>query len=177
MSEEPVSESDDDSLDNDPLFANTNRQRGISSNDAREITIVSFGHKYGAPGDSHTNFNIQAKVPNPPNSLRKNRTGLDQELQIELFQNGTVMEVYNWLVTEICNIIKNADKEDEIIIGIGCHSGKHRSVAIVEKLALHTWNELVEEEITIRVIHRDITTHGENKKQKNIANARDKRRT
>jgi hypothetical protein len=56
---------------------------------------------------------------------------------------------------------------------IGCC----RSVAIVEKLAIHAWDELVEEEIEIHVVHRDITTHGENSKQKSRANARDKRRT
>jgi hypothetical protein len=53
------------------LFANTNRQRGAAS-EGREITLISFGHKYGAPGNS-TNFNIQAKVLF--NSRRKREGG------------------------------------------------------------------------------------------------------
>ena len=51
-----------------------------------------------------------------------------------------------------------------------------RSVAIVERLAVHQWNELVEEGIQITVMHRDITAHGENSKYKSKGSERDKRR-
>jgi hypothetical protein len=56
------------------------------------------------------------------------------------------------------------DEREELIIGIGCNSGKHRSVAMVERLSKE-----VNSEGNIRVIteHRDISKTKVKEKERN----------
>lgn len=82
-----------------------NTNRTLHNQASRTIHLVSFGYKHGQPGDTKHNFNIQ-KLPNPPNSLRKNRTGLDKQLQQALYGDPVVMDTCRSLVADIMKLIQ-----------------------------------------------------------------------
>jgi RNase adaptor protein for sRNA GlmZ degradation len=87
-----------------------------------------------------THFALACSLPNPPN--RKGKTGLDKDLVKELFAIKDVGVIYNRIKGEIESILASHNVDEnglELRIGIGCHSGKHRSVAFVEQLAWEMW--------------------------------------
>lgn len=49
---------DEDELE---IYANPNHHLDVADS-TKAITLVSFGYKHGAPGDTIHNFNIQQKV-------------------------------------------------------------------------------------------------------------------
>lgn len=118
------------------------------------INIISFGFKYGVPIDADLVFDVRF-LPNPYyiDAMRP-QTGLDQEV------NDYVMEfeeTKNFLLklTDLLKfLIPNYQKEgkNQLVIGIGCTGGRHRSVAISEYLAKAFSNEW---ETSVK--HRDIS--------------------
>eukprot|EP01103_Thecamoeba_quadrilineata_P007999 TRINITY_DN17802_c0_g1_i1.p1 TRINITY_DN17802_c0_g1~~TRINITY_DN17802_c0_g1_i1.p1 ORF type:complete len:213 (-),score=24.48 TRINITY_DN17802_c0_g1_i1:61-633(-) len=112
------------------------------------LVLVSFGYKHGVPGSLHTTFNLR-KLPNPVATGRQHKklTGQDPHLQEHLLSLPQVMDFYQRLVSSIHEIVRQAtsyklEREDgnkKIRIGLGCHSGRHRSVAIVETLLREDW--------------------------------------
>jgi len=126
------------------------------------------------PATNHLQrFNLQ-KLPNPPHHVRHNRTGLDAELQRELFNIPTVLGKVEQLQREIQQLLadyeKNADPMENVVeFQFGCLQGKHRSVAVVDYITknthwtLHTnkWKNIV-----VKNFHRDLTGEVSNRRKK-----------
>lgn len=51
---------------------------------------------------------------------------------------------------------ESAHKGPELLIQIGCAKGKHRSVAMVERLSKHDWKKVDNFYVVVHVIHRDL---------------------
>ena len=121
------------------------------------ITIMSFGFKYGVPADCDLVFDVRF-LPNPyyVPELKK-KTGLEAEVQDYVLSSKISHEFLNKLYDMIEFLIPNYIKEgkNQLVIGIGCTGGHHRSVTVAGRL----FQKLNESDANygIRITHRDIT--------------------
>ncbi len=120
------------------------------------ITIMSFGFKYGVPADCDLVFDVRF-LPNPfyVPELKK-KTGLEKEVQDYVLSSEVSQEFLNKLSDMIEFLIPNYIKEgkNQLVIGIGCTGGHHRSVTVAGQL----FKRLNESDANygIRITHRDI---------------------
>lgn len=138
------------------FFSDKKERKRTKESLPKEINLEfwSFGFKYGVNEKSYWKlFNLQ-KLPNPAFSLRKNETGISSDLQKDFFAISSVMEMYQKIKSEIQEDLKKV-KVSDLKVMIGCHSGKHRSVAFVERLAKEDFGK-----IKVLIIHRDIDQKG-----------------
>lgn len=119
------------------------------------ITVMSFGFKHGVPADADLVFDVRF-LPNPYyiDDL-KHQTGNDapvQEYVMGFPETGTFLDK---LTDMIQFLIPNYVKEGkyQLVIGIGCTGGKHRSVTLANELYKRLQNK-GNYGITLR--HRDI---------------------
>ncbi len=119
------------------------------------VTILSFGFKYGIPSDADLVFDVRF-LPNPYYIEElKVQTGNDEAVKEYVMNSGVSKEFLKKLEDMIEFLIPNyiAEGKNQLVIGIGCTGGKHRSVtvanAIYEKLS-------EDKDIGIKVTHRDI---------------------
>lgn len=119
------------------------------------ITIVSFGFKYGIPADADLVFDVRF-LPNPyyVEGLRA-KTGNDKEIQNFVMQNKESGEFLKRLEDMVKFLIPNyiIEGKTQLVIGIGCTGGKHRSVTLANELYYRMENE---KEFGIKIEHRDI---------------------
>lgn len=100
------------------------------------VSIISFGFKHGIPQDADLVFDVRF-LPNPfyIDEL-KHQTGLDQPVQdyVMAFEEANVF--LDKLTDMIQFLIPNYVKEgkNQLVIGIGCTGGQHRSVTLAIKL-------------------------------------------
>ena len=118
------------------------------------ITVMSFGFKYGIPSDCDLVFDVRF-LPNPyyVDELRE-LTGLDKPVYDFVMNNDVTREFIRKLNEMIKFLIPNyiAEGKSQLVIGIGCTGGKHRSVTIARELS----ETLNGEDYGIKVFHRDI---------------------
>ena len=119
------------------------------------IQLFSFGFKHGTPDDAHLLFDVRF-LPNPywQEELRA-KSGLQPEVSAYVVDSGAAQEFLKLLLPLLECIIKQsaASGKEEIRIGIGCTGGRHRSVAVVEYLAV-TLEPAANTQL--QVAHRDI---------------------
>lgn len=119
------------------------------------ITILSFGFKYGIPTDADLIFDVRF-MPNPYYEEKlKKLTGNDEQVKSFVMNSKASREFMNKLEDMIKFLIPNyiAEGKNQLVIGIGCTGGKHRSVTVANEI----YDKLVKEEnIGIKVTHRDI---------------------
>jgi len=100
------------------------------------INIVSFGFKNGIPADADLVFDVRF-LPNPfyIDEL-KHKTGKDKEVQDYVMQYEESAVFLDKLEDLLEFLIPNYVKEGkyQLVIGIGCTGGKHRSVTLANEL-------------------------------------------
>ena len=100
------------------------------------VSIISFGFKHGIPQDADLVFDVRF-LPNPfyIDEL-KHQTGMDKPVQdyVLAFEEANIF--LNKLTDMIQFLIPNYVKEgkNQLVIGIGCTGGQHRSVTLAIKL-------------------------------------------
>ena len=118
------------------------------------ITVESFGYKYGLPMDADTVMDVRF-LPNPHwvDELRRHTGQHPAVRDYVLGQPGAMdfLETYHRLLDVVIDGYRREGKR-YMTVAIGCTGGKHRSVAIAEALA----NQLKDDQLTIRVLHRDL---------------------
>jgi len=127
---------------------------GGGSNPTIRINVLSFGYKYGIPVDADLVLDCRF-IPNPHwvPELRQ-LTGLTAEVANYVFDQPEVTEVVEKYVSLLKTLSKGYLREGKkfVTLAVGCTGGKHRSVAIAEKIA----TELNKKEISTKAIHRDL---------------------
>lgn len=127
------------------------------------VTVLSFGFKYGIPSDADLVFDVRF-LPNPyyVESLRA-RTGEEKEVQDYVMQGGTAAEFLKKLTDMLDFLIPNyvLEGKNQLVIGIGCTGGKHRSVTIADGLYRHL---KAHRELGLKIEHRDVERDGGQKK-------------
>ena len=100
------------------------------------VTILSFGFKNGIPADVDLVFDVRF-LPNPfyIDEL-KHKTGNDKEVQDYVMNFPEASVFLNKLTDMLDFLIPNYVKEGkhQLVIGIGCTGGKHRSVTLANEL-------------------------------------------
>ncbi len=123
-----------------------------------QVTILSFGFKYGIPDDADLLFDVRF-LPNPYYVPElKSHTGLDQDVRDFVKKDGTADQFLTKLFDMVNFLIPHYIEEgkNQLVIGIGCTGGKHRSVTIAELL----YEKLKETaDYGLRLDHRDINRH------------------
>jgi RNase adapter protein RapZ len=119
------------------------------------VTIVTFGFKYGLPADADLVADMRF-LPNPfwiPEL--KALTGLDPEVSSYVLGAEGAEEFVAAYATALRPVLAGYQRENKrhATIAIGCTGGKHRSVAVGEKLA-----SLLRAEpgVVVNVKHRDL---------------------
>ncbi|TVX99157.1 RNase adapter RapZ [Cohnella terricola] len=118
------------------------------------INVTSFGFKYGVPIDADLIFDVRF-LPNPHyiDALRP-RTGVEQDVYDYVMKWPETQTFLVKLLDMLQFLIPMYHKEgkSQVVIGIGCTGGKHRSVAIAEYLGRRLGASDTE---SVRVSHRD----------------------
>lgn len=117
------------------------------------VEIVSFGFKYGLPIDADIVMDVRF-LPNPHyiEELRP-QTGLDKPVYDYVMQQTETETFYKKFIDLIDFTLPGYKKEGKsnVTIAIGCTGGKHRSVALVERIA----NNIKSDGYHVNVSHRD----------------------
>jgi UPF0042 nucleotide-binding protein len=95
-----------------------------------KVELMSFGFKYGAPA---TNFYFD--VTFLPNPARISGKQLFDELDDEMIHFVLQNESTQRLIEKIIDLTSFLVGFDSIKVGIGCNSGRHRSVIIVNEVS------------------------------------------
>ena len=117
------------------------------------ITVMSFGYKYGLPQESDLVFDVRF-LPNPFYIAElKNYTGNDKNVQDYVMSFDTTSIFLEKLLDMLKFLLPLYTKEGKsnLVISIGCTGGKHRSVTISNYLA----NMLTAENFRVLINHRD----------------------
>ncbi len=103
------------------------------------LTFMSFGFKYGIPLEADLIIDVRC-LPNPfyiPEL--KNLTGLDHEVRDYVLNSFDTREfirhTLNLLDFSVPLYLKEG--KSELVVGIGCTGGKHRSITIARQLEEH----------------------------------------
>src|ERR1700730_4880854 len=117
------------------------------------VTIISFGFKFSLPYNLDLLFDVRF-LPNPHfiEALRP-KTGLDREV-IEYLKEQTEYETfYAKLLDFVTFLLPSYQREMKsyLTIGIGCTGGKHRSVAIGQRLG----EDIERAGYAVEIVHRD----------------------
>ena len=119
------------------------------------ITILSFGFKHGIPADADLVFDVRF-LPNPfyIDEL-KHKTGNDKEVQDYVMGFPEAHTFIDKLADMAEFLIPNYIKEGkyQLVIGIGCTGGKHRSVTLANRLYERMKNS---GGYGVKIAHRDI---------------------
>ncbi|QHT58903.1 RNase adapter RapZ [Paenibacillus lycopersici] len=118
------------------------------------VNVTSFGFKYGIPIDADLIYDVRF-LPNPHyvDHLRPS-TGQDPEVYDYVMKWPETQTFLAKLLDMLQFLIPLYHKEgkSQVVIGIGCTGGKHRSVAIAEYLGRMLGSSDTE---IVRVSHRD----------------------
>jgi len=117
------------------------------------VTFMSFGFKHGTPVDTDVMFDVRF-LPNPfYDELMRTQTGLDLNVYEYVIGSTLAQTFLEKLIDLLDFLIPNYKKEgkSQIVIGIGCTGGQHRSVALSEYLA-----KKFEAKYPTHVVHRNI---------------------
>ncbi len=118
------------------------------------VTILSFGFKNGIPADADLVFDVRF-LPNPYYiDEMKHQTGNDKAVQDYVLSFPEAGEFLAKLEDMVHFLIPNYVKEGkyQLVIGIGCTGGKHRSVTLANELYRRMKNQ---GNYGLKIYHRD----------------------
>lgn len=122
--------------------------------DKIQVQIVSFGFKYGILKDADLVFDMRF-LPNPYYIEHlKELDGNHQDIVEYVMGFAQTREFLEKLEDMLTFLIPHyqAEGKKQLVIGIGCSGGKHRSVAITNKIA----KRLKTKDFSIFTSHRDL---------------------
>lgn len=132
----------------------SSRFGGDSKSRDMQITVFSFGFKYGIPIDADMVIDVRF-LPNPfyvPEY--KYSTGRVKEVA-DYINRSPVTQKFLEKLYDFMDFVVDRFKESgktQLTIAIGCTGGMHRSVFVTEKLG----NHLREKHVHVNIEHRDL---------------------
>lgn len=118
------------------------------------VSCMSFGFKYGVPGEADLVFDVRC-LPNPfyvPEL--KHKTGLDSDVR-EYVMNSSQSKEFEMKIYDMIDFLIPlyiSEGKSRLVIAFGCTGGKHRSITFAHRAAKH----FRERERRVREVHRDI---------------------
>jgi UPF0042 nucleotide-binding protein len=101
------------------------------------IMVLSFGFKYGIPTDADLIFDVRF-LPNPYYIAElKDKTGMDARVRRFVMDSDAAGQFINKLEDMLTFLIPHyiTEGKNQLVIGIGCTGGKHRSVTLANELS------------------------------------------
>jgi UPF0042 nucleotide-binding protein len=120
-----------------------------------QVTVMSFGFKYGLPPDADLVADARF-LPNPFwNPELRPFTGLDDVVRDFVFKQEGADDFIEAYYAALRPVLAGYQRENKrhAMIAVGCTGGKHRSVAIAEELATRLQNL---PGIAVNTKHRDL---------------------
>ncbi len=118
------------------------------------ISVISFGYRYGIPLDADLVFDVRF-LPNPHyvESI-KMLTGNDEEVREYLWKWSITHRFFQKLEDLMDFLVPCYIKEGKphLVVAIGCTGGKHRSVALANRMA----EVLDGKNLQVKTEHRDL---------------------
>jgi RNase adapter protein RapZ len=119
-----------------------------------QVTVMSFGFKYGLPLDA--NFVVDMRfLPNPYwNEELRPFTGQDSAVRDFVLGQAGAEAFLRSYVEALAPVLDGYPRESKryLAIAVGCTGGKHRSVAMSEELG----RRLHASGVSVGVMHRDL---------------------
>lgn len=118
------------------------------------VQVLSFGHKYGNPGDLELLFDVR-HLPNPHFIPElKPLSGHDKRVVNYLKEQPEVQETLSRFCDLLDYLLPQYKREGKsyVTVGIGCTGGRHRSVMIANAVG----RKLRRSGFDARVVHRDV---------------------
>jgi RNase adapter protein RapZ len=116
---------------------------------------MSFGFKHGPPREEDLAFDVRF-LPNPfyVPELRE-LTGEDPRVVEYVARDGRLEELYERLFALLDFLLPQyaAEGRAHLVVAVGCTGGRHRSVAVAERLGARYGDR---EDLTVAVTHRDV---------------------
>ncbi len=131
-----------------------NQYRSDGESILLEVSLVSFGYKYGLPLDADMVFDVRF-LPNPywVDELRE-LDGSDGRVRDHVMASPESVEFLD-RIHDLIEFLKDDFRREGrryITMAMGCTGGQHRSVVLVEELA----SRLASSGWTVNVRHRDV---------------------
>lgn len=120
------------------------------------VTILSFGFKYGIPSDADLVFDVRF-LPNPFYiDEYKHQTGNDKGVQDYVKSFPACGEFLDKLTDMLQFLIPGYVQEGkyQLVVGIGCTGGQHRSVTIANEL--YDRLKASDGNFGLKLLHRDV---------------------
>jgi len=118
------------------------------------ITLLSFGYKFGIPHEADIVHDVRF-LPNPffVPELRS-FDGRDERIKTYIFSRNEAREFIDRFIALLSFQIPLFEREGKsyLTIAVGCTGGRHRSVAVVEKL----YDFFSPQRQRVFVMHRDL---------------------
>lgn len=113
----------------------------------RRLTLVTFGFKYGLP---NTNYYFDVSfVKNPARDPRWNLYSTpDEEMRRYVLEQPNAQAFLERLAPLLETLV---ECDDDVRVGLGCNSGRHRSIIVAEELA----RRLDPQRFEVRIVHRE----------------------
>ena len=127
---------------------------GLKTRRSLLISVVSFGYRHGVPPDADLVFDVRF-LPNPNYvASLKNKNGRDRIVQRFMDKYPQTKEFEVRLMDLILYLLPHYIREGKsyLTVAVGCTGGRHRSVALGERIA----DELENEGSKTKLVHRDI---------------------
>lgn len=122
------------------------------------VVLFSFGFKYGPPVEVNFLWDVRI-LPNPHwvPELRPG-TGLEPPVAEYALENPAGRELWRHLAPLLDFLIDQSlvSGKEVVRIAVGCTGGRHRSVAVAEKIAAHLAGYRAAKPVALTVFHRDI---------------------
>jgi UPF0042 nucleotide-binding protein len=118
------------------------------------VQVLSFGHKYGNPGDLELLFDVR-HLPNPHFIPElQPLSGHDKRVVKYLKAQPEVEETLNRFYDLLEYLLPQYQREGKayVTVGIGCTGGRHRSVMVANSLG----RKLRRAGFNAHVVHRDV---------------------
>jgi len=129
------------------------RLYNVDEKDYFGVTFASFGFKHGTPVDVDVMFDVRF-LPNPfYDEVMRSQTGLDENVY-DFVINSQMAQVFLEKLTDLLAFLfpgYKSEGKSQVVVGIGCTGGQHRSVALAEYLAKYFNNDY-----RTHVVHRNI---------------------
>ena len=156
-------------MEDDMIPINANHSSNLL-NDLPTVHIISYGFRLGPlTPPPHLSIDLRS-LPNPPKAIRTGHTGLSKPLRDWLFTDNAVQDRFQDACRRVqdCLDQAKADGVNEVLVGVNCEIGKHRSVAFVEELGrvrFKGWNVVIG--------HRDVHLKRSNQKHRGTRESRE----
>jgi RNase adapter protein RapZ len=118
------------------------------------VAVASFGFRYGVLSDADLVFDVRF-LPNPQYDQKlRPKTGRDLAVQRYIDSFHETREFVKRVTDLLLYLLPQYMREGKsyLTIGFGCTGGRHRSVAMAEKLA----ERISREGYKVKVTHRDV---------------------